>query len=241
MSDRLLSLLTTLFLACALPAFAQDAEPEEEAPADLADPTDRADQTDPSDPEPAPEPEPPAAQESPPEPEPEANPEAEEEPTPEPEPTPSPEPSWTDRISRVQVASGAEKRTVEVWPGDPTEAPPAAVKISAPFAPKPLRPAPIGWRLITDAEMSPLPYSARLNDGTVISFDIKPPILIPASSEPGISIFRFSGQDGRALASELPAALQQSIKQLDATGEKLDEIITRIQAVLPQGSEEDTP
>jgi hypothetical protein len=211
----LFQIVLALALA-ATPAAAQiespDPPPAEIAPPAPAEESDQSDQSDQS------ESKTPQAPESP---QPTETPQA-------PETPPAPEPRWEDRIQGAVLVRAGTPLALPVSAG-PGESKPAAGQpvVSAPWPPKARTPAPAGWQLGKHPELAPVPVEARLEDGSLLRFQVVPPLLEPISGNVVIASLPPDG-GGNGLSHALAAARAD----LETSRTRLAEWAARLDAAL---------
>lgn len=115
----------------------------------------------------------------------------------------------------------------------------SSLKLLTPWAPKPMQPAPLGWRYIPETADKSYPLTVTLSSGKTLSLKVAPYALVPVESsfvvqacEPGYQPERGYQQD-----TSISARLENTTQTLETAAESLNESIKNLSSLvdsLPQ-------
>lgn len=109
------------------------------------------------------------------------------------------------------------------------------VKLAAPFPAKPLARPPSGWKLVESADAPTLTREVELGEGSTITLDVKPHVLVP--EDDGVSVFAvaepgFDTSLGYAQDATVGAILTRSMTRMDEDSKRLGQVVDQLQQLL---------
>lgn len=150
------------------------------------------------------------------------------------------------------VASILADESVKIAPGEPAPQGPevrvqplrelagakikaADVKVSAPFAAKPLGLAADGWKLVSSAEVTPFTKNVEVSPGTWLTLSIRPHVLAPEAD--GQSVFQilepgFNPALGYKQDATISSSIASTIQQLEHDSQVLEQVISDLDQIL---------
>lgn len=136
----------------------------------------------------------------------------------------------TVRVEKLQTGQG---------PIDPKK-----VDLQAPFPPKPIGAAPVGWHLENPESVAPVSREIELGPGAKIHLSIRPHILVPDSDGATSFSVREPGYDaslGYLQTATVGAILSRTVARMDDDTKQLGQVIDQLQQLMASLPKNETP